>query len=100
MGDGRDYGSSELGPDLVLLEHEVEACPVGLVLVQDTAGVVLVDNHPFLVEVPVVLVEILHCAGVIGVLLGLVLAPFVLVVGLEIEACSERLCIDHPSADG
>ena len=86
MGDGRYYGSSELRPDLVLLVHEVEASPVGLVLVQDAAGVFGIGNHPVLVEDSVVLPEVLHCAGVIGVLLGFVPAPFVLVVGLEIEA--------------
>ena len=100
MGDGRHHCSSELGPDLVLLEHKVEARPVGLILVQDTAGVFSIGLHPVLVEDSVVLPEILYCAGVIGVLLGFVPAPFVLVVGLEIEACSERLRIDHPSADG
>ena len=60
MGDGRHHCSSELRSELVLLVHEVEASPVGLILVQDAAGVFRIGNHLFLVEVPVVLVEIIH----------------------------------------
>ncbi|CCZ43196.1 unknown [Bacteroides sp. CAG:545] len=108
----RNYRSSDLGPEFVLLVHEVETCTVSLVLVQHIIGILGV---PGLAHDDVLSAAVLSCSRaevrvvcdtefrtrisrIVSVLRGLVLAPSILVIRLKIEPGTQRLRIDKPAA--
>ena len=112
MRNSRNYRSTDLGSEFVLLVHEVETCTVSLVLVQHIVGIL---GIPRLAHGDVLSAAVLSCSRaevrmvcnaefrtsfgrIVSILRGLVLAPSILVIRLKIEPGAQRLSIDQPAA--